>query len=123
MKNMADFFVSSCTIYIYTLLTYGANSYGVETLLNKYKTSKKTKFIVPKMYRANRWFILPLIGQFLQYFSGWKIEGTLPDINKIVIVCAPHTSNWDFIIGMMMVLFFSSPSSLVFSFLQQKCIN
>ena len=87
------------------LLVMQISSISNSTSVNRNKImSKKTKFIVPKMYRANRWFILPLIGQFLQYFSGWKIEGTLPDINKIVIVCAPHTSNWDFIIGMMMVL-------------------
>ena len=66
--------------------------------------NKKTKFLVPQIYKANRLFVFPLMGQFLQYLSGWKIEGTLPNINKIVVVCAPHTSNWDFIIGMMMVL-------------------
>ena len=27
---------------------------------------------------------------------GWKIDGELPDIPKMVIVGAPHTSNWDF---------------------------
>jgi 1-acyl-sn-glycerol-3-phosphate acyltransferase len=27
---------------------------------------------------------------------GWRIEGELPDIPKMVIVGAPHTSNWDF---------------------------
>jgi 1-acyl-sn-glycerol-3-phosphate acyltransferase len=66
--------------------------------------NKKTKFVVPQIYKAKRLFLFPLIGKFLQYLSGWKIEGTLPNINKIVVVCAPHTSNWDFIIGMMMVL-------------------
>ena len=66
--------------------------------------NKKTKFVVPQIYKAKRLFLFPLIGQILQYLSGWKIEGTLPNINKIVVVCAPHTSNWDFIIGMMMVL-------------------
>lgn len=27
---------------------------------------------------------------------GWKIDGVLPDIPKMVIIGAPHTSNWDF---------------------------
>lgn len=27
---------------------------------------------------------------------GWKIEGVVPDIPKMVIIGAPHTSNWDF---------------------------
>lgn len=27
---------------------------------------------------------------------GWHIDGELPDIPKMVVVGAPHTSNWDF---------------------------
>lgn len=30
---------------------------------------------------------------------GWKVEATAPDCAKCVICVAPHTSNWDFIIG------------------------
>lgn len=29
---------------------------------------------------------------------GWRFEGVLPDVPKMVIVGAPHTSNWDFIL-------------------------
>ncbi len=28
--------------------------------------------------------------------SGWKLEGTFPDLPKYVMIAAPHTSNWDF---------------------------
>lgn len=27
---------------------------------------------------------------------GWRIDGDLPDVSKMVILGAPHTSNWDF---------------------------
>ncbi len=27
--------------------------------------------------------------------SGWRIQGKLPDMKKMVIIAAPHTSNWD----------------------------
>lgn len=30
---------------------------------------------------------------------GWRVEATAPDYAKCVICVAPHTSNWDFIIG------------------------
>jgi 1-acyl-sn-glycerol-3-phosphate acyltransferase len=30
---------------------------------------------------------------------GWRIEGDLPDLAKFVIAVAPHTSNWDFVVG------------------------
>jgi len=35
---------------------------------------------------------------------GWKIIGDVPNINKAVLVVAPHTSNWDFIIAMAALL-------------------
>lgn len=34
---------------------------------------------------------------------GWRVEGRLPDMPKYVIIAAYHTSNWDFIIGLMAV--------------------
>lgn len=30
---------------------------------------------------------------------GWKVKNILPDVPKCIIAVAPHTSNWDFIIG------------------------
>jgi 1-acyl-sn-glycerol-3-phosphate acyltransferase len=34
----------------------------------------------------------------LLYLAGWRVDGQLPDIPKFVIVGAPHTSNWDFVL-------------------------
>ncbi len=40
------------------------------------------------------------ISLFVFKLLGWKIKGVLPpEIKQCVIVAAPHTSNWDFIIG------------------------
>jgi len=33
--------------------------------------------------------------------TGWSIEGELPNLPKFVIIVAPHTSNWDFMVGLM----------------------
>lgn len=33
--------------------------------------------------------------------TGWRIEGALPNLPKFVIIVAPHTSNWDFMVGLM----------------------
>jgi len=31
---------------------------------------------------------------------GWKVEGTIPlSLKKCIVVMAPHTSNWDFVLG------------------------
>jgi 1-acyl-sn-glycerol-3-phosphate acyltransferase len=30
---------------------------------------------------------------------GWRVEGEVPNLPKLVIAVAPHTSNWDFVVG------------------------
>jgi 1-acyl-sn-glycerol-3-phosphate acyltransferase len=40
--------------------------------------------------------LLSIIGKLILKILGWKIEGNIPpDLKKAVIVCGPHTSNWD----------------------------
>lgn len=39
------------------------------------------------------------IAQIILSIIGWKCEVLTPDFDKCVLVVAPHTSNWDFILG------------------------
>ena len=39
-------------------------------------------------------------GRVLLDAMGWRIEGAIPNLRKFVIAVAPHTSNWDFVVGM-----------------------
>lgn len=32
---------------------------------------------------------------------GWRITGEIPNISKMVVIAGPHTSNWDFIFGVL----------------------
>ncbi len=41
------------------------------------------------------------IGRFILRAIGWKIEGALPNFPKMVVIVAPHTSNWDFPLGVV----------------------
>jgi 1-acyl-sn-glycerol-3-phosphate acyltransferase len=34
---------------------------------------------------------------------GWRIEGEFPERPKMVAIVAPHTSNWDFVVGILAV--------------------
>ena len=34
---------------------------------------------------------------------GWRVEGELPEIPKMVIIGAPHTSNWDFFLFLAVI--------------------
>ncbi|MFT5085335.1 MAG: 1-acyl-sn-glycerol-3-phosphate acyltransferase [Lentisphaeria bacterium] len=44
------------------------------------------------------------IGGMMLKAIGWRIEGRLPNEAKLVICGAPHTSNWDFVVAMFLVL-------------------
>lgn len=53
----------------------------------------------PRVSRAHGRFACAL-GRFMMGISGWRFEGTFPDIPKLVLIVAPHTSNWDFLTGL-----------------------
>lgn len=39
------------------------------------------------------------LGSAALHALGWRLEGALPDVPKLVAIVAPHTSNWDFAVG------------------------
>ena len=59
----------------------------------------KTIFTTP-VFRE----LLSLVARAFMRFKGYKITGENPPYDKYVLVCAPHTSNWDFIYMLCVVL-------------------
>jgi 1-acyl-sn-glycerol-3-phosphate acyltransferase len=53
---------------------------------------KRTIFNTPIITTAFRYFFKAALR-----LLGWRVVGQLPDYPKFVVVGAPHTSNWDFI--------------------------
>lgn len=43
------------------------------------------------------------------FFLGWKTQGQIPDLKKFILVAAPHTSNWDFVIFLLVIFKFRIP--------------
>ena len=42
------------------------------------------------------------LARFIVKISGWKVEGHFgPELKNCIIIVAPHTSQWDFIFGML----------------------
>lgn len=39
--------------------------------------------------------MLKTLARSILRFSGWKMIGEVPDLDKAVFIAAPHTSNWD----------------------------
>lgn len=59
---------------------------------------------VPSYLRARRSKLSRYLARTALRILGWEVSGNIPDEEIIVVVAAPHTSNWDFIIGMLTIL-------------------
>ena len=38
------------------------------------------------------------LARLVMRLLGWRVQGSLPDLPKFVLIGAPHTSNWDFVL-------------------------
>lgn len=55
---------------------------------------------MPRMGNAlTRW-----VGRIILKAMGWTLKGQLPNRKQVIIIGAPHTSNWDLIIAMSAML-------------------
>jgi len=43
------------------------------------------------------------IARSILALMGWQIDGEFPNLSKIVLAGAPHTSNWDMVLGMVVI--------------------
>jgi 1-acyl-sn-glycerol-3-phosphate acyltransferase len=57
--------------------------------------------IPPQAPKLNSRF-WPWLSRSLLRLSGWRLLGQLPDVPKVIIIGAPHSSYWDGIWGLMM---------------------
>lgn len=48
--------------------------------------------------------IAPPIGRFIFKLMGWKVVGSIPNVPKAVLICLPHTSNFDGVYTIPLVL-------------------
>lgn len=60
-------------------------------------TAQRTLFSTPVVTA-----LLRALSHFLLAIRGWRTQGVLPDTPKYVMIAAPHTSNWDLPIMLMM---------------------
>jgi len=62
---------------------------------------QRTIFTTPVINTLCQW-----LARLILMLSGWKITGKRPGIKKYVMIAAPHTTNWDFFYGLLMMLYF-----------------
>ena len=65
---------------------------------------KKNKTFIPDHLIANRPKVLKLIGKLAMKVTGWKTVGHFPKDERVLLVAGPHTSNWDFVLAMSLIL-------------------
>lgn len=53
--------------------------------------------------RHDRGPVWRALGRGYLKLAGWHFEGAFPDVPKCVLIVAPHTSNWDFLVGLAVV--------------------
>ncbi|MEH0019262.1 MAG: lysophospholipid acyltransferase family protein [Desulfobacter sp.] len=51
-------------------------------------------------------YVIARIGLFV---LGWKPHGSIPDLKKFILIAAPHTSNWDFVIFLLIIFRYRIP--------------
>ncbi len=50
------------------------------------------------------------LARLIFFVLGWKIKGKVdPEMKKFVLIAAPHTSNWDFVLGACAWTLFNMP--------------
>ena len=59
---------------------------------------------VPQHLKANRPKFIVKFSSWVLNSRQWKIDGAIPEDKRVVLVIGPHTSNWDFIIGVLVIL-------------------
>ena len=45
--------------------------------------------------------------------TGWRIEGALPSVPKYIVIGAPHTTNWDFVVMLAVMASFGARASFM----------
>jgi 1-acyl-sn-glycerol-3-phosphate acyltransferase len=53
----------------------------------------------PKGYPRRGRRMLRVLGRATLKLFGWRITDDMPELSKLILVVAPHTSNWDFPVG------------------------
>ena len=58
----------------------------------------------PVQLRANRGPLSRWVGRTFFWLMGWRLVGEIPDVKRCILIGAPHTSNWDFVLAMASLL-------------------
>ena len=50
-------------------------------------------------------FLFRQLSRALLKLSGWRVTGEPPKLDRCVVIAAPHTSNWDFVLMLILIFY------------------
>lgn len=59
---------------------------------------------IPERHRGQRWRFTRWLSRSLLRLAGWRVVGAVPEHSRLILVVGPHTSNWDFVYGVLAIL-------------------
>ena len=74
--------------------------------------------VVPSSAPRSGSVLLSKIGHFGLKTLGWGFTGEFADVKKMIVIVAPHTSNWDWVLG----IFFKWAISVRFSYFIKRSL-
>ena len=83
----------------------------------------KHKIFIPQHLRAYRPRPLRWLGKILMKVTGWKTSGDLPKDERVVLIAGPHTSNWDFVLAMSLILSLDVQLNMAFQKTRENIYN
>lgn len=80
--------------------------------MNEIRVTSDTYIVPDEMPKMSSPFALAF-GRWFMRLLGWRYEGNLPNEKKLLVAAAPHTSNWDFIIAVPIILALGVKASIL----------
>lgn len=56
--------------------------------------------VIPENVPQTRGGLTQWLGKKSLDLAGWQLNGSFPNESKLMVIVAPHTSNWDFMVGL-----------------------
>ena len=50
-------------------------------------------------------YFFHILARIIVRMLGWRVDGILPDLPKYILIGAPHTSNWDFVLFLGLIFY------------------
>ena len=87
------------------------------------KPVKASQNQVPEHLRGKWGGFLQWLGSTTLNLFGWQVSGNIPNEERILIIAAPHTSNWDFFLAVATLFALNVNMKWLVSVQEKNCMK